>query len=199
MNDFAHPAAFRPPSHAAHGPLHPRARCAEPPAGKRRRPLPGRARRLRRARLATLVRILHPVRHKHRAAIGADTGKPQGPSTDALAKKHNGVTMGALPNQSDAQFQAFMNRLLEQPEAAWSEKQRMEIHMAHMLSADMLQMAERMRAGHADLESGLVLLKYAKVLDYILSSLAARREIHPQTLRTIFRLANLKIHDAYPE
>lgn len=170
-----------------------------PPAGKRWRPLPGPRVACVERGPTMLVRILHPVRHKHRAAIGADTGKRPGPSTDALAKKHNGVTMGALPNQSDAQFQAFMNRLLEQPEAAWSEKQRMEIDMAHMLSADMLQVAERMRAGHADLESGLVLLKYAKVLDYILSSLAARREIHPQTLRTIFRLANLKIHDAYPE
>ncbi|OJA31599.1 DNA-binding protein [Burkholderia ubonensis] len=107
--------------------------------------------------------------------------------------------MDALPNQSDAQFQAFLNRLLEQPKSAWTEKQWMELDMALALSTQMLQIAERMRDGQANLENSLVLLRYAKVLDFILSSLAARRDIHPQTLRTIFRLANIKIVDEYPE
>ncbi|AOI73560.1 hypothetical protein [Burkholderia ubonensis] len=107
--------------------------------------------------------------------------------------------MDALPNQSDAQFQAFLNRLLEQPKPGWTEKQWMELDMALALSTQMLQIAERMRDGQANLENSLVLLRYAKVLDFILSSLAARRDIHPQTLRTIFRLANIRIVDEYPE
>ncbi|AIO70358.1 hypothetical protein [Burkholderia oklahomensis] len=107
--------------------------------------------------------------------------------------------MDALPNQSDARFRAFLAKLLEQPQPAWGEKQQIELDMACALSNEMLQIAERMHAHTADLESCLVLLKYAKVLDFILSSLAARRDIHPRTLRTIFKLAKLKVDDSYPE
>ena len=107
--------------------------------------------------------------------------------------------MDALPNQSDVQFKLFLARLLEQPQSVWSEKQQIELDMARALSVEMLHLAERMRANTADLESCLVLLKYAKVLEFILSSLSARRDINPKTLRTIFRLADIKVHDGYPD
>ena len=58
--------------------------------------------------------------------------------------------------------------------------------------------APRWLLWRADLARCLVLLRYAKVLDFMLTSLAAHRDIHPQTLRTLFRLANLKVDDAYP-
>ena len=54
--------------------------------------------------------------------------------------------MDALPNQSDAQFQAFLVKLLEQPKSTWSAKQQMELDMAHTLSAEMVRLAERLRA-----------------------------------------------------
>jgi hypothetical protein len=105
--------------------------------------------------------------------------------------------MDAIPNHTDTQrFQSFMAKLLEQP--AWSEKQQLELDMARELSTQMLQLAERMRDDTTSLESCLVLLKYAKVLDFIMTSLAARREINPQTLRTIYKLAKLKIDESYP-
>ncbi|WP_323122356.1 DNA-binding protein [Burkholderia alba] len=107
--------------------------------------------------------------------------------------------MDALPNQSDAQFQAFLAKLLERPEPGWSEKQQIELDMARILSTEMVQIAERLRADATDIDSGIALLKRAKVLDFILTSLAARRDINPQTLRIIFRLASLKVSDAYPE
>jgi hypothetical protein len=107
--------------------------------------------------------------------------------------------MDALPNQSDVQFKLFLARLLEQPQSVWSEKQQIELDMARALSVEMLHLAERMRANAADLESCLVLLKYAKVLEFILSSLSARRDINPKTLRTIFRLADIKVHHGYPD
>ncbi|MBY4868959.1 DNA-binding protein [Burkholderia sp. Bp9017] len=106
--------------------------------------------------------------------------------------------MDALPNSSDTSFQLFLAKLLEQPLPDWTEKQQMELDMARTLSGQMVRLAEDMRSGTADLTRCLVLLRYAKVLDFMLTSLAARRDIHPQTLRTLFRLANLKVDDAYP-
>ncbi|MGS0896804.1 DNA-binding protein [Burkholderia stagnalis] len=105
--------------------------------------------------------------------------------------------MEAPPNSSDTSFQLFLAKLLEQPQPDWSEKQQMELEMARALSTEMVRLAEDLR-GRADLAQCLVLLRYAKVLDFILQSLAAHRDIHPQTLRTLFRLANLKVDDAYP-
>ena len=106
--------------------------------------------------------------------------------------------MDAPLNPPDARFQAFLAKLTAQQPLAWGEKQKMELDMARALSTEMLQLAERLRDSPQNLEGCLVLLKYAKVLDFIVSSLAARREINPQTLRTIFRLANLKVDEAYP-
>lgn len=106
--------------------------------------------------------------------------------------------MDALPNSSDTSFQIFLAKLLEQPQPEWTVKQQMELEMARTLSTRMVNYAEDMRGGNADLARCLVLLRYAKVLDFMLTSLAAHRDIHPQTLRTLFRLANLKVDDAYP-
>ncbi|MGU7768922.1 DNA-binding protein [Burkholderia sp. MR1-5-21] len=107
--------------------------------------------------------------------------------------------MDARPNQSDAHFQAFLVKLLEQPQQAWSAKQQLELEMACMLSTEMVRMAEHLRTHTADFDGYLLLLKYAKVLDFMLTSLSLRREIHPQTLRIIFRLANLKVSEDYPD
>ncbi|RQS76812.1 DNA-binding protein [Burkholderia sp. Bp8963] len=107
--------------------------------------------------------------------------------------------MDARPNQSDAHFQAFLAKLLEQPQQAWSAKQQIELEMACTLSTEMVRIAEHLRSHTADFDNYLVLLKYAKVLDFILTSLSAGRDIYPQTLRTIFRLANLKVNEDYPD
>ena len=60
------------------------------------------------------------------------------------------------------------------------------------------RLAEAMRDSDPGLEALLTLLKYAKVMDFILTTLASRREIRPQTLRVIFKLAGLKVDEAYP-
>ncbi|MEN8516885.1 DNA-binding protein [Burkholderia sp. RS02] len=106
--------------------------------------------------------------------------------------------MDALPNSSDTAFQLFLAKVLEQPLPDWTEKQQMELEMARTLSTEMVHIAEEMRGRAPDLPRCLVLLRYAKVLDFMLTSLAARRDIHPQTLRTLFRLADLKVDDSYP-
>ncbi len=43
----------------------------------------------------------------------------------------------------------------------------------------MLHLAESMRDGFTDLESCLTMLKYARVMDFVLTTLASRREIAP--------------------
>ena len=55
-----------------------------------------------------------------------------------------------------------------------------------------------MRDGSVDMETCLTMLKYAKVLDFVMTTLASRRDIKPQTLRVIFKLAGLKVDEAYP-
>ena len=97
---------------------------------------------------------------------------------------------------SEQKFQELLAKLLATP--GWTEKQQLELEMARDISVEMLRVAEQMRDGPADLESCLVLLKYAKVLDFVMSALAARRDIKPQTLRVIFKLAGLKVDEAYP-
>ena len=98
--------------------------------------------------------------------------------------------------QAGQQFQQLLAKLLIAP--SWSEKQQLELEMARDVSAEMLRIAEQMRDGPPDLVNYLTLLKYAKVLDFVMSALAARREIKPQTLRVIFKLAGLKVDEAYP-
>ena len=111
-----------------------------------------------------------------------------------------GEKTDAQPDGQDGlagqQFQQLLAKLLIAP--AWSEKQQLELEMARDISAEMLRIAEQMREGPADLVNYLTLLKYAKVLDFVMSALAARREIKPQTLRVIFKLAGLKVDEAYP-
>ncbi len=105
--------------------------------------------------------------------------------------------MNAIPNGNEEQkFQELLAKLLDTP--GWTEKQQLELEMARDISLEMLRLAELMRDNSADLEACLILLKYAKVLDFVMSSLAARRDIKPQTLRVIFKLAGLKVDEAYP-
>lgn len=105
--------------------------------------------------------------------------------------------MNTIPDgNAEQKFQELLTRLLAVP--AWTEKQQLELEMARDISVEMLRIAEEMREGTGDLETCLILLKYAKVLDFVMSALAARREIKPQTLRVIFKLAGLKVDEAYP-
>jgi hypothetical protein len=108
-----------------------------------------------------------------------------------------GHAMNTIPDgNAEQKFQELLARLLTVPE--WTEKQQLELEMARDISMEMLRIAEEMRDGSADLETCLILLKYAKVLDFVMSALAARRDIKPQTLRVIFKLAGLKVDEAYP-
>ena len=84
------------------------------------------------------------------------------------------------------------------PPTGWSEKQQLELEMARDISVEMLRLAESMRDSDPKMEALLTLLKYAKVVDFILTTLSSRRDIRPQTLRVIFKLAGLKIDEAYP-
>jgi hypothetical protein len=105
--------------------------------------------------------------------------------------------MDAIPNGSAEQkFQELLAKLMATP--AWSEKQQLELEMARDISVEMLRLAEAMRDGSVDLETCLTMLKYAKVLDFVMTTLASRRDIKPQTLRVIFKLAGLKVDEAYP-
>lgn len=105
--------------------------------------------------------------------------------------------MSAQPNGNNEQkFQDLLAKLLATSE--WTEKQQLELEMARDISVEMLRIAEEMRDDGADLEACLILLKYAKVLDFVMSALASRRDIKPQTLRVIFKLAGLKVDEAYP-
>jgi hypothetical protein len=107
------------------------------------------------------------------------------------------LAMNTKPDgNAEQKFQELLTKLLDVP--SWSEKQQLELEMARDISVEMLRIAEEMRDGASDLETCLILLKYAKVLDFVMSSLAARRDIKPQTLRVIFKLAGLKVDEAYP-
>ncbi|MEA3122500.1 MAG: hypothetical protein QOH33_2078 [Paraburkholderia sp.] len=107
--------------------------------------------------------------------------------------------MATIPSGDvEQKFQAMLAALLATP-TGWSEKQQLELEMARDISVEMLRLAESMRdSADVGLETLLTLLKYAKVMDFILTTLASRREIRPQTLRVIFKLAGLKVDEAYP-
>lgn len=106
--------------------------------------------------------------------------------------------MATIPNgDAEHKFQAMLANLLTPP-TGWSEKQQLELEMARDISVEMLRLAESMRDSDPGLEALLTLLKYAKVVDFILTTLSSRRDIRPQTLRVIFKLAGLKIDEAYP-
>ncbi len=117
--------------------------------------------------------------------------------THGAARPCMGHAMNTKPDgNAEQKFQEMLARLVEVPE--WTEKQQLELEMARDISVEMLRLAEDMRDGASDLEACLILLKYAKVLDFVMSALAARRDIKPQTLRVIFKLAGLRVDEAYP-
>lgn len=107
--------------------------------------------------------------------------------------------MATIPNRdAEQKFQTMLANLLT-PQTGWSEKQQLELEMARDISVEMLRLAETMRdTDNTGLEALLTLLKYAKVVDFILTTLASQRDIRPQTLRVIFKLAGLKVDEAYP-
>lgn len=105
--------------------------------------------------------------------------------------------MDTIPNgNAEQKFQELLAKLVTAP--VWSEKQQLELEMARDISVEMLKIAELLRDGVCDMETCLMMLKYAKVLDFVMSTLASRRDIKPQTLRVIFKLAGLKVDEAYP-
>jgi hypothetical protein len=107
------------------------------------------------------------------------------------------AAMDTVPNGNvEQKFQEMLAKLTSTP--AWSEKQQLELEMARDISTEMLRLAEVMRDGNVDMETCLIMLKYAKVLDFVMTTLASRRDIKPQTLRVIFKLAGLKVDEAYP-
>jgi len=107
------------------------------------------------------------------------------------------AAMDTIPNgNAEQKFQELLTKLTATP--AWTEKQQIELEMARDISVEMLRLAELMRDGSVDLETCLTLLKYAKVLDFVMTTLASRRDIKPQTLRVIFKLAGLKVDEEYP-
>ena len=122
---------------------------------------------------------------------------PRCAMTHGAARPCMGHVMNTIPDgNAEQKFQELLAKLMEVPE--WTEKQQLELEMARDISVEMLRLAEEMRDGAADLESCLILLKYAKVLDFVMSALATRRDIKPQTLRVIFKLAGLRVDEAYP-
>jgi hypothetical protein len=127
------------------------------------------------------------LRNQQRAAISKRT----------RAWKLEEAAMDTVPNGNvEQKFQEMMAKLTAMP--AWSEKQQLELEMARDISTEMLRLAEIMRDGSVDMETCLTMLKYAKVLDFVMTTLASRRDIKPQTLRVIFKLAGLKVDEAYP-
>jgi hypothetical protein len=107
------------------------------------------------------------------------------------------AAMDTVPNGNvEQKFQEMLAKLTATP--VWTEKQQLELEMARDISTEMLRLAEVMRDGSVDMETCLIMLKYAKVLDFVMTTLASRRDIKPQTLRVIFKLAGLKVDEAYP-
>jgi hypothetical protein len=124
---------------------------------------------------------------------------PNAQRGDATRRRHDQerTAMDAIPDKkAEKQFQEMLAALTAMP--AWSEKQQLELEMAREISVEMLRIAESMRDGSTDIETCLTMLKYAKVMDFVLTTLASRRDIAPQTLRVIFKLAGLKVDEAYP-
>jgi hypothetical protein len=105
-------------------------------------------------------------------AGGGRTGTSQltdAQQTHGTARPCTRHTMNTKPDgNAEQKFQELLARLLAVPE--WTEKQQLELEMARDLSVEMLRVAEQMRDGASDLETCLILLKYAKVLDFVMSA-----------------------------
>ena len=130
------------------------------------------------------------------AALLRNTQHTQRGSFEKRANEMRTAMDPIKDQKAEQQFQEMLNKLTAMP--AWSEKQQIELEMAREISGEMLRLAEVMRDGTTDMETCLTMLKYAKVMDFVLTTLASRREIAPQTLRVIFKLAGLKVDEAYP-
>jgi hypothetical protein len=108
------------------------------------------------------------------------------------------IAMDAIPEKKvDPRFQEMMARLVSSP--GLSLKQQIELQMTRRISVEMLKLAETMRDGGTDMETCLILLKYATVIEFVLTALADQRDIAPPTLRMVFRLAGIDVDEDYPE
>jgi hypothetical protein len=106
------------------------------------------------------------------------------------------MTMQAQPNQHEEQkFRSMLDKLLDFPR--WTSKQQLELEMARDAANTMLHVAETMRRGTPDTLAALRVLRLAKAVDYVLTALAAQRDIRPATLRAVFNLAGLPVDPAY--
>ncbi len=105
--------------------------------------------------------------------------------------------MDTIPNGNGEQkFHELLTRLTVTP--TWTEKQQLELEMARDITVEMLRHSKLMSEGITDLETCLTMLRYAKVLEFIMTTLAERRDIKPQILRVIFNLAGIKVDEGYP-
>jgi hypothetical protein len=98
--------------------------------------------------------------------------------------------------QDEQKFAEMMAKLLTPN--PWDEKRQMELEMARDAASEVLRLAESMLRQPGDLASCGQLLNYAKVVDFVLATLAASQDIKPATLRVIFKLAGLPVDEAYP-
>jgi hypothetical protein len=111
--------------------------------------------------------------------------------------KLNEALMDTIPKgNAEQKFQELLAKLTLTP--TWTEKQQLELGMARDVSLEILRLTEFMHKEGPNVQTCLTMLKYAKVLDYVMSTLSSRREIKPETLRVIFKLAGLKIDEHYP-
>jgi hypothetical protein len=100
--------------------------------------------------------------------------------------------MDPIPDgKSEQRFQDMLAELTATPR--WGKKQQSELKMAQQIAEEMLRLSETMCEGPASTENCLSMLKYAKVIYFVLTTLALRREIAPRTLQILFKLAGLKI------
>jgi hypothetical protein len=106
------------------------------------------------------------------------------------------MTMQAQPNQDEEQkFRCMLDKLLDFPR--WTAKQQLELEMARDAANTMLHVAEGMRRSTPDTLVALRVLRLAKAVDYVLTALAAQRDIRPATLRAVFNLAGLPVDPTY--
>ncbi|CAE6855866.1 hypothetical protein R69619_07686 [Paraburkholderia nemoris] len=106
--------------------------------------------------------------------------------------------MNTIPDgNAELKFQKLVAKLTTL--SAWTEKQQLELEMACDLSVALRQAAETMREEGARFESYTVMLEYARVLEFMMTMLSGHKDIHPRTLRTIFRFSGLHVDEAYPE
>ena len=104
-----------------------------------------------------------------------------------------------MPTQqkdAEQQFHAMLARL--SGTAEWNTKQQLELQMARDATQALRRIAEHLRRGTIEASAAPQMLKYTQAIDFVLSGLSAQKNIHPATLRVVFRLAGLQVNEDYP-